>query len=92
MPTHLEQVFKVVSGKPFHFGDITLKTPYRCLAKHRNLSEANENESGGEYQVTRGSCHAPLIEGQHFVRPEKLENADDVRNEILTQTQLELMQ
>jgi hypothetical protein len=39
--THLKQIFEVMPCKPFHLRDITVKTTYRCLAKHRNLSEAN---------------------------------------------------
>ena len=37
--THLKQVFKVVPGKSFHFGDVVIEPP-DCLTKHRNLSKA----------------------------------------------------
>lgn len=47
VPTHLKQVFEVMSSESFHFGDIALKTAYCCLTEHWNLPKTNTSDDQG---------------------------------------------
>ena len=44
MPTHLENIFEIMSSEPFHLRDVIIK-PADCLAKCRNLPETENSES-----------------------------------------------